>query len=1068
MEATLDENALRILEARYLERDEHGRVRETPSEMFWRVARAVASVESRFGASPDDVAPAFHGMISSLEFLPNSPTLMNAGRTTGQLSACFVLPVEDSMDAIFESLKSAALIQQTGGGTGFSFARLRPRDDLVARTGGKASGPVSFMRVFNAATDAIHQGGVRRGANMAMLRVDHPDIVEFIDVKSDPRELENFNVSVAVTDAFMKAVASGGSYDLVNPRTGKVAGTLEARPVWERIVQRAWQSGEPGVVFIDRVNAFNPTPQLGMMEATNPCVPADTWVLTEDGPRRVAELADRPIRVVVDGEIHAADRGFFPTGQRRVFEVTTTEGYRFAATEDHLVLTITTLTRYRRETEWKRVGDLIEGDLVALNDHRNLSGWGGYGEEHEGYLLGLLVGDGTLTESAGIIDVWGDTPGCQELRAATEAAAFHLHHRSDFRGFQKRHAATGKTRMKSGALGTLARDYGMLRGHKVPGETIERTSSDFHRGFLRGFFDTDGSVQGDQEKGVSVRLTQVDVGHLELVQRMLLRLGIASKIYRERHSAGKTLLPDGRGGTREYDRRAVHELVVANENLARFEQLVGFGHGDKKRRLRAALDSYRRVQNRERFVARVAKIAQRGVEPVYDVTVPGKSAFDGNGFVLHNCAELPLLPYESCNLGSINVARFVKGRSVDWERLRATIKLAVRFLDDVVEANKYPLPAIESITKANRKIGLGVMGFADLLVLRGIRYDSDEGLAAADELARFLQDEARKASEELAEKRGAFPAFIGSLWALRGDKARRNATVTTVAPTGTISLIGGCSSGIEPLFAVSYVRRALDGSALLNVMHPEHERVVRERGAEGAKELFRTALEIAPEWHVKMQAAFQRHSENSISKTINLPKQATPADVKKAYELAYELGCKGITVYRDGSRDAQVLSVPTTEHGRKPRPRPEVTHGTTIKKRTGDGNLYVTINEDEAGRPFELFATLGKAGGCSAAMTEAIARLISLALRAGVDVDEVRKQLRGISCHPTWSDGVKILSCPDAIGQAIESYEKAKGRELEKAEGVERRVSCPECGSTELEHAEGCVLCRSCGYSECG
>jgi ribonucleoside-diphosphate reductase alpha chain len=702
VEATLDENALRILEARYLERDEHGRVRETPGEMFWRVARAVASVESRFGASPDDVAPAFHGMIASLEFLPNSPTLMNAGRATGQLAACFVLPVEDSMDAIFESLKSAALIQQTGGGTGFSFARLRPRDDLVARTGGKASGPVSFMRVFNAATDAIHQGGVRRGANMAMLRVDHPDVVEFIDVKSDPRELENFNVSVAVTDAFMKAVAADGSYDLINPRTGKVAGSLEARPVWERIVQRAWQSGEPGLVFIDRVNAVNPTPQLGRIEACNPC------------------------------------------------------------------------------------------------------------------------------------------------------------------------------------------------------------------------------------------------------------------------------------------------------------------------------------------------------------------------------GEQPLLPYESCNLGSVNLAKFVSGRSMDWERLRTTVRLAVRFLDDVIDANKYPLAAIESVTKANRKIGLGVMGFADALVLRGIRYDSDEALAAADEVARFVHEESRKASEELAEKRGAFPAFVGSLWSLRGDRPRRNATVTTVAPTGTISLIAGCSSGIEPLFAVSYVRRALDGATVLTVTHPEHERAVRERGPEGAKELFRTAGEIAPEWHVKMQAAFQRHVESAVSKTINLPKQATPADVKKAYELAFELGCKGITVYRDGSRDAQVLSVPTTEHGRKPRPRPEVTHGTTIKKKTGDGNLYVTINEDEAGRPFELFAQLGKAGGCSAAMTEAIARLISLSLRAGVDVDEVRKQLRGISCHPTWSDGVKILSCPDAIAQAIESYEKAKGRELEKVEGIERRVSCPECGSTELEHVEGCVLCRACGYSECG
>lgn len=716
----LDENARRILEARYLERDKEGRVVETPEQLFWRVARAVASVETRFGASPDDVAPAFYAMMVALEFLPNSPTLMNAGRDMGQLSACFVLPVDDSMDAIFETLKSAALIQQTGGGTGFSFSRLRPKDDLVARTGGKASGPVSFMRVFNAATDAIHQGGVRRGANMAMLRVDHPDIAEFIDVKSDPRELENFNVSVAATDAFMKAVREGTTYELVNPRTGKVAGSLEARPVFERIVQRAWQSGEPGLVFIDRVNAANPTPQLGKMEGTNPC------------------------------------------------------------------------------------------------------------------------------------------------------------------------------------------------------------------------------------------------------------------------------------------------------------------------------------------------------------------------------GELPLLPYESCNLGSVNVAKFVKPETsakppeMDWERLRATVKLAVRFLDDVIEANRYPLPAIEAITKANRKIGLGVMGFADLLVKRRVRYDSDAALALADELARFISDEAKKASEELADKRGAFPAWNGSTFALRGDKWRRNATVTTVAPTGTISLIAGCSSGIEPLFAVSYVRRALDGEALLSVSHPELERLARERGfpldrlPADVKEVFRTSHEIAPEWHVKMQAAFQRHVENAVSKTINLPREASAEDVKKAYLLAYDLGCKGITVYRDGSREAQILSVPQAPssepftHGRKPRPRPEVTRGITIKRKTGEGNLYVTINEDEHGEPFELFATLGKAGGCMAAMTEAIARLVSLALRAGVDVDEIRKQLRGISCHPAWNDGVKVLSSPDAVAQAIELYERQKGREVATGEAVHKRGGCPECGSDDLEHQEGCVLCRSCGYSECG
>lgn len=1089
----LDENARRILEARYLERDRDGNVVETPEGLFRRVARAVAACEDRFGASPADVAPAFYSMLASLDFLPNSPTLMNAGRDMGQLSACFVLPVEDSMDGIFETLKSAALIQQTGGGTGFSFSRLRPKDDLVARTGGRASGPVSFMRVFNAATDAIHQGGVRRGANMAMLRVDHPDILDFIDVKSDPRELVNFNVSVATTDAFMKALGDGTTYELVNPRTGKVTGTLVAREVWERIVQRAWQSGEPGLVFIDRVNAANPTPALGSMEATNPCVPGYTWVLTESGPRQVSELVETPVRAVVDGRVFVSERGFFETGTRATFEVTTTEGHRFVATEDHRVLSVTAATRGTRDTEWKRVRDLASGNLLVLNDHRALAGWAGRGEEHEGFLLGLLVGDGTLRPEGAIVEVWGDTEGSHELRDAAHAAARRLRHRSDFRGFQKSLARGGQTRLRSAALRDLAHEYGMEPGRKIPSDAIERTSSSFHRGFLRGLFDTDGSVQGSQEKGVSVRLAQADVKLLERAQRMLLRLGIASSIYRERRVAGRRRMPDGRGGHRFYPCQAEHELVIANENLGRYEELVGFAHGDKRRRLRDALAAYRRTPNREPFVARVATVTRRGDEPVYDIQVPGVNAFDGDGFVLHNCGEQPLLPHESCNLGSINVARFTREGAVDWDRLRSTVHLAVRFLDDVIESNRYPLVAIDTITKANRKVGLGVMGFADLLVLLSVRYDSEEGLALAEQVARFVHEEGKRASEELAEKRGPFPAWSGSLWATRGEKPRRNATVSTVAPTGTISLIAGCSSGIEPLFAVSYQRRALDGEAVLDVVHPELARIARERGfasetlaaevartgslahvagvPQDVRDTFRTAHEVAPEWHVKMQAAFQRHVEAAVSKTINLPREASADDVKRAYLLAYELGCKGITVYRDGSRDAQVLSVPSSEpvqQGRKPRPRPEVTKGMTIKRKTGEGNLYVTINEDEQGQPFELFATLGKAGGCMAAMTEAIARLASLALRAGVDVDEVRKQLRGISCHPAWNDGVKVLSSPDAIAQAIELYERSKGREIPNAsEGIPRRNACPECGSGELEHQEGCVLCRSCGFSEC-
>ena len=562
--ATLTDNALQVLRARYLAREE-GVVVETPEQLFHRVATHVSAAEGRFGYGADEIADAraqFERMMIELEFLPNSPTLMNAGRPLGQLAACFVVPVADSTTGVFEAVRWAAEIQKTGGGTGFSFSQLRPAGDVVASTGGNASGPVSLMQVFDVATEAIKQGGTRRGANMGILRVDHPDILEFIAIKLDPTRMRNFNLSVAATDAFMAAASAGTTYDLVNPRTGKVTGQLDARRVLDAIANAAWAVGDPGLVFIDRINAVQPTPSLGAIEATNPC------------------------------------------------------------------------------------------------------------------------------------------------------------------------------------------------------------------------------------------------------------------------------------------------------------------------------------------------------------------------------GEQPLLPFESCTLGSIDVGRFVAAGELDWERLGKTIHLAVRFLDDVIDANRYPLVEIERATRATRKIGLGIMGWADALVALDLPYDSDEAIAVAERLARFLEDESLAASRQLAERRGPFPAWMSSRWQMSGERPLRNATTTTIAPTGTISIIAGCASGIEPLYALAYRRNVLDGAELVEV-NPAFQRIARDRGfaspelfAEitargGARGLavvpieiqrrFPTAHEVSIETHVRMQAAFQRHCHAAVSKTINLPRSATALDVKAAYQLAYELGCKGITVYRDGSREGQVL-----------------------------------------------------------------------------------------------------------------------------------------------------------------
>ncbi len=735
----LSDNALRVLERRYLTKDGEGKVVETPQELFRRVAKHIASAELVYNPKADVslYGEAFYQLMENLEFLPNSPTLMNAGHELGQLSACFVLPIKDSMESIFDAVKYTALIHKSGGGTGFSFSRLRPERDRVGSTGGIASGPVSFMRVFDATTDVIKQGGMRRGANMAILNIEHPDILRFIEAKDNPEALTNFNLSVAVTDEFMKAVEKGTDYGLANPRTGDVLDKLNARDVFNKIVDMAWRTGDPGVVFIDEINRHNPTPQLGRIESTNPC------------------------------------------------------------------------------------------------------------------------------------------------------------------------------------------------------------------------------------------------------------------------------------------------------------------------------------------------------------------------------GEQPLLPFESCNLGSINLSKMVANGSgqprIDYDRLSQTIKLTVRFLDNVIEVNQFPLPEIGEMTRTTRKIGLGVMGFADTLIQLGIPYDSEQGLATAQEIAQFISTQADKASIELAQERGAFPAFQGSVYDMPDGPRFRNASRTTIAPTGSLSIIANCSSGIEPLFALSYVRHILEGEEFVEV-NPYFEEAAKKGGfyspelmrklAEGkslkdiegvteeAKRLFVTAHDISPECHVKIQAVFQKFTDSAVSKTVNFPHDATPDDVAKVYMLAYREGLKGITIYRDRSRESQVLTlgagVKKAEGRLAPRKRPKVTRGVTERVNTGCGYIYVTVNFDQQGIS-EVFSTLGKAGGCAAAQLEAISRLTSLALRSGIDIESIVKHLRGIRCPSiAWEQGHATLSCADAIASVLEKYIKkeevasnsdkpSKNPDMVKSWSGQ----CPDCGGA-LIYQEGCNICLACGFTKCG
>ena len=940
----LSVNATQVLQKRYLLKNDRGEVIETPAQMFRRVARAIARVEKRYGGDVSGAEKRFYSAMVRLDFLPNSPTLMNAGTRLGQLSACFVLPVEDSLDSIFDALKHMALVQQSGGGTGFSFSKLRPRGDIVRSTMGAASGPVSFIRVFDVATEVIKQGGRRRGANMGILRVDHPDIMEFITAKQREGVLENFNLSVGATDAFMEAVRRDEEYPLVNPRNGEVVAHASAREVFNAAARAAWQTGDPGMVFLDEVNRHNPTPELGEIESTNPCVTGDTLVATSRGLERIAEIVGRRREVLVDPRLNGGRaelkpaRRIFKTGVRRVYRVRTRSGYELRATAEHPVLT---------PQGWRRVRELKKGDRVLIQSA------GVFNRSHElpfdveklnrltkrrrlrlpskwsrelGQVLGWLIGDGALTEEkaifyfgkdeaellpyfARILNRWN---AC-EVRPQEYGGVKRLQYHA--RGMVEFFAKLGVKRAK-----TMEKEVPKAL-FTAPREAVA--------GFLQALFTADGTIGTGKNRG-QVRLTTASEKLAKQVQLLLLNFGIKAKRYKRRYSRSKAFVYSTVGGERRrYESRAEHyyELVITRQSLGRFAGEIGFLPCRKRSAFMERMPNRRGAFYRDAFEDEVAEVVEEGEEDVYDLTEPSYHSFIANGIVVHNCGEVPLLPYESCNLGSINLSHFVRKGEVDWERLREAVRLGVHFLDNVIDANRYPLKAIERMTKGNRKIGLGVMGWAEMLIMLGLRYDTKEAVSFAEKLMGFIQREAKQASRELAEQRGSFPNIDKSIYA---GEAMRNATVTTIAPTGTISIIAGTSSGIEPLFAISFIRNVMEGTKLLEV-NPLFERIARERGfystslmmkiaksgsiqdikeiPRDVRELFVTALDIAPEWHVRMQAAFQKHVDNAVSKTINLPHDASLEDVRRAFMLAYELKCKGITVYRYGSKREQVLYI---------------------------------------------------------------------------------------------------------------------------------------------------------------
>ncbi len=1002
-------------------------------DTFKRVARALSEVENE--DQQDKWNELFlwalrHGAI------PAGRITSNAGArehkpATSTINCTVSGTIGDSMDNILNKVHEAGLTLKAGCGIGYEFSTLRAKGAYVSGAGAYTSGPMSFMDIYDKMCFTVSSAGGRRGAQMATFDVGHPDVIEFIRAKREDGRLRQFNLSLLITEEFMEAVKHERDWELAFPvsakeaeedgldlrdtkavvwrdwpekgdyianESGKVAcriyKTLPARRVWDVIMASTYDYAEPGFILIDKVNEMNNNWFCEDIRATNPCVTPDTWVQTSEGPKQVEELIGQQFTARVDGKDWlSGPEGFFKTSHKAVMHLNTAEGYNMRLTPDHRVRRVTRFTRYATETEWCEAKKLRVGDRVLLNDHTENARWSGAHNQSEGYLLGLLVGEGELQAETAVLSVWshsavigghagGLSTGTQKVMEAALTAARDLPRRSELVGWRKVDNSN-EYRLHLGSLRKLAADMGLERGNTPITADVEGTSSTFHIGFIRGLFDAHGSVQGSQEHGVSVRLPEHDIRKLEATQRMLLRLGVASRIYRDRRKAGAK-----RGTASRY-----HELVISGANLKVFSDTVGFADTDKQTRLSDAMSGYKRELNRERFVARVTEVEVDGIEDVYDVQVPGINAFDANGIHAHNCGEQPLPPYGSCLLGSINLTKFVRNAftaeaSFDWDEYRKVIDVFTRMLDNVVEINGLPLEQQRNEIESKRRHGMGFLGLGSTITMLGMKYGTTDSLSFTDEITKTLAIEGWKSALELGKEKGPAPIMnknftvTTEMLAMRPEMSKdgwkvgkkikgkvlhakysrymqRIAEVepelvaelakvgarfthhSSIAPTGTISLslANNASNGIEPSFAHHYARNVIrEGKkskekvnvysfellAYRELVNAKAMPFSEEEGAE-LPEYFISADDIGPKEHVDVQAAAQKWIDSSISKTANVPTDYPYEDFKDIYLYAYEQGLKGCTTFRFN---------------------PEVFQGVLVKEQDLENTLYKFTLED--------------------------------------------------------------------------------------------------------------------------